>query len=100
MAEIDISKLTEAQLPELKAAMDRLPPEPVPKSEWVPFDPMAKMLSQNTEWMRDMVKAPGVDAAMRAELAERRRPQAAVSRSDVAGKQAEIDRLEKQRGGG
>jgi hypothetical protein len=46
--------------------------------------------------------AAGVDAAMAGEVADRLRWKAApaVSRSGVAGKQAEIDRLEKQRGGG
>jgi hypothetical protein len=61
----------------LKAAMDRLPP-PKPVVPVAPFDPLDRICSPGQwQWARDMVKAnreAGVDAAMRAELADRMRP--------------------------
>jgi hypothetical protein len=77
---IDVSKLSEEELRALKARIDRLPPPKPFVSGWKPHDYSHNVcaIDPRVPWVRDLVRAnaaAGVDAAMAAEMADRRRPQ-------------------------
>jgi hypothetical protein len=80
MADIDINKLTEEQLRALKDRIAALP-QGKPPGPVAPYDPLDRICSPagQWQWARDLVRAnreAGIDAAMRAEMADRYRPPA------------------------